>query len=117
MGGGYRAVSYAEIIAMLTQLAERAHEKGLRIFTGTLTPFEGTIFAGYFTPAKEVKRQAVNHWIRMSGVFDAVIDFDVATRDPSHPTRLLPAYDSGDHLHPNDVGYKAMADAIDLSLF
>ena len=117
MGGGYRAVSYAEIIAMLTQLAERAHEKWRRIFVGTLTPCEGTNFAGYFTPAKEVKHQAVNYWIRMSSVFDAVIDFDVATRDPSHPTRLLPAYDSGDHLHPNDVGYKAMADAIDLSLF
>ena len=111
------AVSAAEIIVGLDQLVERAHEKGLKIFGGTLTPFEGTIFPGYFSPEKEAKRQAVNDWIRTSGAFDAVIDFDVATRDPSHPTRLLPAYDSGDHLHPNDTGYKAMADFVDLSLF
>ena len=110
-------VSSAEIIVGLAQMAARAHDKGLKIFGGTLTPFEGTIFPGYYTPAKEVKRQAVNQWIRTSGVFDAVIDFDLATRDPSHHARLLPAFDSGDHLHPNDVGYKAMAAAIDLSLF
>jgi lysophospholipase L1-like esterase len=110
-------VSADDIITGLQQLIERAHAKGLKIFGGTLTPFEGTIFPGYFTPEKEVKRQAVNLWIRSSGAFDAVIDFDRATRDPSQPTRLLPAYDSGDHLHPNDAGYKAMADFVDLSLF
>jgi lysophospholipase L1-like esterase len=65
----------------------------------------------------EQKRQAVNRWIRTSHAYDAVIDFDKALRDPTHPTRLLPAYDSGDHVHPNDVGYSVMADAIDLSLF
>ena len=110
-------VSAAEIIAGLHQLIERAHVRGLKIFGGTLTPFKGTIFAGYYSPAKEAKRQAVNQWIRSSGEFDAVIDFDLATQDPSDPARLLPAYDSGDHLHPNDIGYKAMADFVDLSLF
>jgi lysophospholipase L1-like esterase len=62
-------------------------------------------------------RQAVNHWIRTSGAFDAVIDFDAVTRDPADPTRFLPAYDSGDHLHPNDAGYAAMGRAVPLSLF
>jgi lysophospholipase L1-like esterase len=110
-------VSADEVITGMQQLAERAHSKGLKIFGGTLTPFEGTIFPGYFTPEKELKRQAVNQWIRTGGAFDAVIDFDLATRDPNNPARLLPAYDSGDRLHPNDAGYKAMAEAVDLSLF
>ena len=75
------------------------------------------------TPARvprldlEAKRQAVNQWIRTSHAYDAVIDFDKVLRDPSHPSRLLPAFDGGDHVHPNDTGYKVMADAIDLSLF
>jgi lysophospholipase L1-like esterase len=111
-----QAVSADDIIAGLTQIIERAHERGLTIFGCTLTPFEGT-FPGYFTPEGEVKRETVNEWIRTSSLYDAVIDFDKAIRDPSHPTRMLPAYDSGDHLHPNDAGYMAMANAIDLSLF
>ncbi len=110
-------VSAEEIIGGLQQLIERAHEKKLVIFGGTLTPFEGTTFPGYYTPAGELKRQSVNAWIRTKADFDAVIDFDLAVRDPSHPTRLRPAYDCGDHLHPNDAGYKAMADFIDLRLF
>jgi lysophospholipase L1-like esterase len=110
-------VSADAIIAGHRQLIARAHAKGLLIYGATLTPFEGTVFPGYFTPATEAKRQAVNQWIRTSGAYDAVIDFDLATRDPASPARLLPAYDSGDHLHPNDVGYEAMARAIDLSLF
>jgi lysophospholipase L1-like esterase len=110
-------VSADDIIAGHRQLIARAHAKGLLIYGATLTPFEGTIFPGYFTPAGEAKRQAVNQWIRTSGAYDAVIDFDVATRDPASPARLLPAYDSGDHLHPNDAGYEAMARAVDLSLF
>jgi len=110
-------VTAAQIIEGHRQLVERAHAKGLAIYGGTLTAFEGTLFPGYFTPAGEAKRQAVNHWIRTSGAYDAVIDFDKATQDPAHPTRLLPAYDSGDHLHPNDAGYEAMAKAVDLSLF
>lgn len=111
------AVSAQDIIFGYRQLIDRAHEKGLKIYGGTLTPFEGTTIPGYFTPAGEVKRQSVNRWIRTSGAFDAVIDFDKAIRDPLQPTRMLPAYDSGDHLHPNDAGYQAMANFIDLSLF
>ena len=116
-GLAQEVVSANDIIFSYRQLIDRAHEKGLKFYGGTLTPFEGTIFPGYFTPAGEVKRQTVNQWIRTSGAFDAVIDFDKALRDPAHPTRMLPAYDSGDHLHPNDVGYQAMANFIDLSLF
>ena len=71
----------------------------------------------YFTAVGEAKRQALNQWIRTSRAYDGVIDFDEATRDPSNPARFLPLYDSGDHLHPGDAGYKAMAEAIDLALF
>lgn len=110
-------VSAQDIIAGHQQIIDRAHERGLKIYGATLTPFEGTVFPGYYSAAGEVKRQAVNAWIRSSGAFDAVIDFDRAVRDPAHPTRMLPAYDSGDHLHPNDAGYLAMANFIDLSLF
>jgi lysophospholipase L1-like esterase len=110
-------VSAEDMIAGLKQLIERAHEKGLKIFGATLTPFEGTTFAGYFTPEKEAKRKAVNEWIRTGKAFDGVIDFEKAVRDPAHPDRMLPAYDGGDHLHPGDEGYKAMGEAIDLSLF
>ena len=84
------------------------------MYGATLTPFDG---AAYFTAEGEAKRQAVNTWLRTSRAYDAVIDFDAATRDSQHPTRFLPAYDSGDHLHPNDAGYRAMAEAIDLTLF
>jgi len=112
-----QAVSAQDIIAGHQQIIARARERGLKIFGGTLTPFEGTVFPGYYTPEGEAKRQAVNQWIRTSGAFDAVIDFDKAIRDPAQPTRILPAYDSGDHLHPNDAGYQAMADFIDLRLF
>ena len=106
-----------DIIAGLTQLVRRAHARGLKIFGATLTPFEGTTIPNYFSPQGEMKREAVNEFVRNSRTFDAVIDFDRVVRDPSHPTQLLPEYDSGDHLHPNDAGYKAMGGAIDLSLF
>jgi lysophospholipase L1-like esterase len=106
-----------DLIAGMKQMIERAHEKGLKIFGATLTPFEGTPFKGYFTPEKEAKRKAVNEWIRTGKAFDGVIDFEKAVRDPDHPDRMLPAYDGGDHLHPGDAGYKAMGEAIDLSLF
>ena len=98
-------------------MIERGHEVGIKVFGGTLTPFEGTVFSGYFTPEKEVIRKAVNEWIRTSHAFDGVVDFDKAVQDPNHPDRMSAAYDSGDHLHPNDAGYKAMADSINLSLF
>jgi len=107
-------VSADQIIAGHLQMIARAHQQGLKIVGCTLTPFEG---AAYFTPEGETKRQAVNKFIRTAGAYDGVIDFDVTVRDPNHPTQLQPMYDSGDHLHPNDAGYKAMADTIDLSLF
>ena len=107
-------VSANEIIAGLRQLIERGHEHGLRVYGGTLTPIGGST---YFTTADEAKRQAVNTWVRTGGAFDGVIDFDAAVRDPNQPTRMIPGDDSGDHLHPNDAGYKAMADAADLALF
>ena len=112
-----QAVSAADIIEGYRQLIARVHSHGLKIYGATLTPFEGTIYPGYFTTDGETKREAINHFIRTSGAFDAVIDFDAAVRDPAHPTRMLPAFDSGDHLHPNDAGYLAMADAINLHLF
>jgi lysophospholipase L1-like esterase len=107
-------VSSDDVIAGLTQLIERAHEKGIKIIGCTILPFEG---AAYFSAEREVKRKAINEWIRNGKKFDGVIDFDKAARDPSHPDRILAAYDSGDHLHPGDAGYKAMGDAIDLALF
>jgi lysophospholipase L1-like esterase len=82
-----------------------------------LTPFQAFMPGLYYTAECEAMRQAVNHWIRTSRAYDAVIDFDKAIRDPAHPARLRPAYDSGDNLHPNDAGYQAMANVIDLSLF
>jgi lysophospholipase L1-like esterase len=110
------AVSADDIIGGYLQLIARAHNRGIRIYGATLTPFDN-VGAPYFSAANEAERQAVNAWIRTSGEFDAVIDFDKVVRDPSNPSRLLPAFDSGDHLHPNDAGYKAMADSIDLNLF
>ena len=110
-------VSTDDLIGGLEQMIERAHEKGIKVFGGTLTPFEGTTFPGYYTPEKDAKRKAINQWIRTGKAFDGVIDFDKAVRDPAHPDRLLPAFDCGDHLHPSDAGYKAMGEAIDLALF
>jgi lysophospholipase L1-like esterase len=107
-------VSADEIIAGHQQMITRAHQQGLKIVGCTLTPFEG---AAYFSPEGETKRQAVNKFIRTGGAYGAVIDFDAAVRDPDHPARFLAMYDSSDHLHPNDAGYKAMAEAIDLALF
>jgi lysophospholipase L1-like esterase len=110
-------VSAEDVIAGLTQLIERAHEKGIKIFGATLTPFEGTTIAGYFSPEKETKRKAINEWIRTSKAFDGVVDFDKAIRDPEHPDRMLSANDGGDRLHPGDAGYKAMGEAVPLSFF
>ncbi len=102
-----------DLIAGYKQLIERAHEHGILIYGATLTPYAG---AGYESAAGEDVRDKVNAFIR-SGAFDGVIDFDKVTQDPSHPRQFLPAFDSGDHLHPSDTGYKAMGDAIDLTLF
>jgi len=106
-------VSADQIIAGYRRLIAEAHARGLKIFGATLLPFQG---AGYYTAAGEAKREAVNAWIRTSGAFDGVIDFDAVMRDPADPLRLNPAYDSGDHLHPDDAGYQAMADAVDLAM-
>ena len=111
-------VTAEQMIAGLKQMALRAHARGIRIFGCTLTPFEHeTFLVGAWTPAREAVRQAVNAWIRDGGAFDAVVDFDKGLRDPEHPTRMLPVYDCGDHLHPSDAGYNRMGDVIDLALF
>jgi len=110
------AVTADEMIFAYRQLIARAHDRGLRIFGATLTPFRDTAIPGYYSEANEAKRLAVNRWIRTSGEYDGVIDFDRAVRDPAQPLRILAQYDSGDHLHPNDAGMQAMADAIPLRL-
>lgn len=105
-----------DLIGGYRQLIARAHVRGVKVIGATLTPFEGVDVPGYYTASKEAARQAVNLWIRTGGAFDAVIDFDAVLRDSSHPSRIQARFSSPDHLHPNDVGYQAMADAIDLSL-
>lgn len=106
--------SAKDIIAGYQLLISRARLHGLSIIGATLTPFEGV---NTYTAEGERMRQEVNQWIRASGAFDGVVDFDAATRDPAAPTKLRAAYDSGDHIHPNDAGNRAMADAVDLKLF
>ena len=106
-----------DIIHAYRQLIARAHVRGVRLIGSTIMPSEGVVIPGYHSEDKERTRQAVNQWIRTSREFDGVIDFDAVVRDPDHPARLLPRLASDDHLHPNDAGYQAMADAIDLSLF
>jgi lysophospholipase L1-like esterase len=103
-----------DLIGAHRQLIARARARGLTVIGATLTPFEG---APYYTPEGEAKRKALNDWIRTSGEYDAVIDFDQVTRDPANPLRFNPLHDSGDHLHPGDAGYRAMGEAVDLSLF
>ena len=109
----HEIVSADDIVAGLKQIIERAHQHGIRVFGATLTPYEG---ADYYTEDGEIKRQAVNLWIRTSGAFDGVFDFDAAVRDPKRPSRFREDYQSGDHLHPSAAGYKAMAGAVDLSM-
>ena len=110
------AALVARIEAAYSQMIERAHAHGIRVIGATILPYGGS---NYYHPGpkNEADRQAVNAWIREAGHFDAVVDFDKLTRDPQHPDHLLAAYDSGDHLHPGPVGYKAMGDAIPLALF
>jgi lysophospholipase L1-like esterase len=106
-------VTAEQLIAADQQIIARAHERGIRVIGTTLTPFEG---AAYYSQGGETMREKVNQWIRTAGAFDGVIDFDAVTRDPSDLLTFRPDYNDFDHLHPNDKGYKAMADAIDLKL-
>ena len=112
------AMRAKELIQGFRQLIEMAHAHNVRIVAGTIPPNEGALkgtpLEGHYSPEKDKVRQAVNRWIRESGAFDALVDFDALLRDPAHPSRLKAAMDSGDHLHPGDAGYKAMAAAIDL---
>ena len=104
------------LIAAYQQIIDRAHAHGIRVIGGTITPFAGSDYY-HPGPLTEADRQTINAWIRKPGHFDAVVDFDAVVRDPHQPDRLLPAYDCGDHLHPSPVGYRAMGEAISLSLF
>jgi len=111
---GGAPVSADDIIAGYRQLIARAHAHGVKIYGATITPYGG---AGTDSPQGEAARQAVNAWIRTSGAFDGVLDFDAVWRDPAHPGRIREGLHAGDHLHGSDAGYKALADSIDLGLF
>jgi lysophospholipase L1-like esterase len=107
--------SAEDLIAAYDQIIVRAHAHGIRVYGATILPYEG--FANYAAPDGEADRQKVNAWIRTSGRFDGVIDFDAVARDSKQPSRLDAGVDGGDHLHPSAAGYKTMADTIDLKLF
>jgi lysophospholipase L1-like esterase len=109
-------VTPADLIAGYQQVIARAHQQGMLVFGGTITPFANDTF-GFDTPANRAARLVVNHWIRTSGAYDGVIDFDAALRDPADPERIRPEFDSGDHLHPNDAGAAALGGAVPLRLF
>ncbi|MFE7270588.1 SGNH/GDSL hydrolase family protein [Streptomyces sp. NPDC057623] len=102
-----------QVIAGLREIADRGHARGLRMLAATILPCEGEVRC---TAWADAERSEVNAWIRASGVFDGVLDFDAVVRDPARPSRMLPAYDSGDHLHPGDAGLAALAEAVDLRL-
>jgi len=109
-------VTPADLIAGYQQVIDRAHQQGMLVFGGTITPFANDTF-GFDTPANRAARLVVNRWIRTSGAYDGVVDFDAALRDPADPERIRPEFDSGDHLHPNDAGAAALANAVPLRLF
>ena len=111
---GMRSATARDVIGAYEQIIRRAHARGIKAYGATILPCEGSF---YFSPGLEAARQEVNAWVRNSGRFDAVIDFDVATRDSQKPSRLSAAVDGGDHLHPGAEGYKIMAGAVDLGLF
>jgi lysophospholipase L1-like esterase len=103
-----------DLIAAIRQFVEQSHLHGIRVMGGTMTPYSG---ANYYSEKGEAIRETVNQWILQKGSFDAVVDFNAAVRDPEHPLQFRPDFDSGDHLHPNDAGYRAMADAVDIATF
>ena len=107
-------VTADDVIGALRQIVERAHVHGIKVLGGTLTPYAG---AAYYDEKGEASREAVNRWMRTSGTFDALADFDAVVRDPKNPKQIRAEFNISDHLHPNDAGYKAMADAIDLAIF
>ena len=111
---GSSPIPVADLVAGYRQVIARAHAREITVIGATLPPFEGFV---YYTPAREAVRRAANDWIRASGEFDAVADVEFALRDPANPTRILPAYDGGDRLHPNDAGYQAIANAFPLAPF
>jgi lysophospholipase L1-like esterase len=104
------------VISAYEQIIVRVHAHGLQIFGATITPYTGSDYY-HPGPLSEADRQSINAWIRAAGHFDAVIDFDAVLKDPRHPDRLFPAFDSGDHLHPSPRGYRAMGEAVQLNLF
>lgn len=108
--------SASAIISTLRQVNQQIKEHGMRSVVATLAPYKGNGGPGVWTPEKDATRQAVNDYIRNSGEFDSVVDFDSVLRDPADPAQLLPAFDSGDHIHPNDAGNQAMADAVPLAM-
>jgi lysophospholipase L1-like esterase len=112
--GAHETPTTEQLIAGLTQLAERAHTHNLKIFAATVTPYGG---AGYYSAAGEQVRQALNDWIRSTPIYDGIVDFDKVTQNPADPAKINPAFDSGDHLHPNNAGLRAMGDAIPLAFF
>ena len=107
-----------DLIAAMKQIVARAHDRGMKIFAATQTPFRGANFLpGMFSAEKETQRRALNQWIRSGQAFDSVIDFDKVLLDPANPEKIRPEFDSGDHIHPNDAGYEAMANSVDIDLF
>jgi lysophospholipase L1-like esterase len=112
--GAAEPVTADEVIGGLRQIIERAHLHGIKVLAATLTPYEG---AAYYSEAGETMREAVNQWIRTSGAADAVVDFDKVVQDPNHPKQIRADYNIRDHLHPNDSGYQAMADAVNVAIF
>jgi len=111
------AVTTAQLEMALSQLADHAHDHGMRVMAATLLPFSVAKAPGYYSPEKERMREELNAWIRQSKKFDGVADFDKAVQDPKDPLRMRAEFDGGDHLHPNDAGDKALADSIPLDFF
>jgi lysophospholipase L1-like esterase len=104
----------ADLIAGYRQLIDRAHARGLRVYGVTIAPYEG---AAYWAASGEAERQAVNVWIRTSGAYDGVLDFDAVWKDPERPTRIRTGFGAADNLHGTDAGYRAFGDAVPLALF